>query len=229
MYSPNRLANTFSGQQLSNLYLTNSIFASSVQAQKLSKDLKSQIVLRTTSSKFPVSQGPSTHKKISWSDAKTIHKVGEEYCKKIVSSESKKSEKIQLKKQKILKNNEIIEKIKAEENESLALKISKLNEDFYNKAQKILQDALWKVTQDKTDHQLNIQKSIQESRNTVNNQSSKIISEVFPIAFQFKPTSPKSHSSLASKSQLRLQESYEALSKSALKVEKIKTKLVKNI
>lgn len=226
MYSPNRLANTFTGQQLSNLFFTNSLLSSSTQAPK---DLRSQIVLRTSSSKFPISHHPSSHQKISWSDTKTIQKVGEEYCKKIVSSESKKSEKTQLKKQKILKNNEIIEQIKAEENEKLALKISKLNQDFYNKAQKIHQDALWKVSQDKTELQLSIQKSTQESRNTINHQSSKLISEVFPFAYQFKPSSPKTYASLSSKSQLKLLESYEALSKTALKVERIKTKLVKNI
>lgn len=229
MFSPNRLGNTFSGQQLNSLFFANPAFVNSTQLHRTAMDIRSQITLRSASMKNLKSQMVSRNEKISWSNTKAIMRVGEEYCKKLVNSEAKKAEKIRMKKKKILKINEIVEGIKDEENRNLALKISRLHEEFYNKVKKVQQDALWKVSQEKTDLVLNIQKSSEESRNFIDDQSTKLISKIFPPTFNLNPSSPKYQSSLLNKTQIKIRKSFEALSKTSLKVNQIKSKLIKNI
>jgi len=229
MFSPNRLANTFSGQKASLLFFTNPGFANTSQVQRSMRDDKMQVTLRSTSIRNSKSQKIRGFEKISWSNTKAILRVGEEYCKKIVVSEGQKAEKTRMKKEKILRNNEIVEGIKDEENRNLALKISKLHEEFYNKVRKVQQDALWKVSQDKAELVLKIQKSSEEARDFINDQSTKLTSKIFPKSFNLKPPNPKYQPSLINKTQVKIHESLKALSKTSPKVNQIKSKLIKNI
>lgn len=184
--------------------------------------------------KFRNSSLPSRsnqYEAIRWSNTQAILFKGQEYSKKVIEGENERDLNKKLKKVRISEKNSIIEEIKTQEAQNLALKISKLNEDFYLKLKKLEKETIFQINQEKIDLLSNIEKSKQQAKSSIHSQSLKLISSLFPAAKTpaFIPTSPKQSKSSFSHSKIDLKKSFEALSKTSKQVEIIKSKLLKNI
>ena len=168
---------------------------------------------------------------IRWSDTQAILVKGQEYSKKVIEGENERDLNKAVKKLRILEKNSIVEDVKSQETKNLALKISKLNEEFYLKLKKLEKETIFQINQEKIELLSNIEKSKKQAKASIHNQSLKLISNLFPAtsAPGFISTSPKQSKSSFSHSQVDLKKSFEALSKTSKQVEIIKSKLLKNI
>jgi hypothetical protein len=167
--------------------------------------------------------------KILWKDTQVIVQKGKEYCCKIIESEAIKMQKNDLKKERMVVQNQMIENIRDEEFCDLSLKISKMNEEFFKQVKKLEKEAYFKLNQEKLTLLSNIQKSKSEALNSIHIKSTKLISSLFPSSSD--PTTSISHPrrNSFSYSKATLRKSFEALSQSSKKVSKIKSRLSKNI
>ena len=168
---------------------------------------------------------------IRWSDTQAILVKGQEYSKKVIEGENERDLNKAVKKLRILEKNSIVEDVKSQETKNLALKISKLNEEFYLKLKKLEKETIFQINQEKIELLSNIEKSKKQAKASIHNQSLKLISNLFPATSTpgFIATSPKQSKSSFSHSQVDLKKSFEALSKTSKQVEIIKSKLLKNI
>lgn len=185
MYSPRRLANTFTGERFDSLFrspsspkpdLSKSLRQVETRSEEFSKSLKQKI--SETSIRSPML--PDTKKDLTHNE---ILRRGEEYAKHVLTS--KLSEDVALEIQKNKRNVEFalkrLEEIKDEEHRSLAKKISDLNTEFTRRVTIFERGVIKQIENMKNELMFDIRREENECENRIKHKAENLIEESAPV------------------------------------------------
>ena len=180
MYSPNRLANTYTREQLSRLFQTSSNSIYDHHLKKQYHEINQQILLNLSDSKCNnLSFKEHFEKEAYLSIHEKILKKGRNYANKILNLDEKKKKKEEKKSKENEERMKRIEEIKNEEYEHLNQNITKLKQKFLSDAKRLQRNALIQVDKLKEDMMQSISKIEENNEKIIEHKSKELIDSVF--------------------------------------------------